>query len=104
VLIITGGYSGIGFQLAKIVYGKNATVYLAGRRTREGLNAIKEITALHPSAKGRLEFLSLDLADLTSVKKSAEEFMARESRLDVLWNNAGVMGTPKDQKTAQVSW
>lgn len=101
MLIITGGYSGIGFQLAKIVYGKNATVYLAGRRTREGLNAIKEITA---PAKGRLEFLSLDLSDLTSIKKSAEEFMAQESQLDILWNNAGVMGTPKDQKTTQVSW
>ena len=35
--------------------------------------------------------LEMDLADMASVRASAEEFSRREARLDVLFNNAGVM-------------
>lgn len=41
-----------------------------------------------------LHFLQLDLQNLKSVKQAAETFMARESRLDVLINNAGIMAVP----------
>ncbi len=47
-------------------------------------------------------FLKLDLGDLTTIKKSVEEFLRNEQRLDVLWNNAGVMVPPKGSVTAQV--
>jgi retinol dehydrogenase-12 len=66
------------------------------------LRAIKEITTSCSASKGKLEFLYLDLSDLVVVKRCALLFLARESRLDILYNNAGVMGTPKEQKTAQV--
>jgi NAD(P)-dependent dehydrogenase (short-subunit alcohol dehydrogenase family) len=55
----------------------------------------------NPDSKGELVFLPLDLADLTTISKSAEQFLAQESRLDVLWLNAGVMVPPKGSKTAQ---
>lgn len=55
----------------------------------------------HPDSKGGLVFLSLDLADLTTIKASASQFLAAESRLDVLFNNAGVMAPPQGAKTAQ---
>ena len=54
------------------------------------MRAIKDIKSANPESKGRLEFLELDLADLPTVKKAADEFMSRESRLDVLTNNAGI--------------
>jgi NAD(P)-dependent dehydrogenase (short-subunit alcohol dehydrogenase family) len=38
-----------------------------------------------------LHFLKLDLKDLQSIKSTASEFMQRESRLDILINNAGVL-------------
>ncbi|GAD92887.1 hypothetical protein NECHADRAFT_56763 [Paecilomyces variotii No. 5] len=101
VMIVTGGYSGVGYQLTKLIYAKNATVYIAGRRPTEGNRAIQEISAAYPSSKGKLEFLFLDLSDLWSIKESASDFQAKESRLDVLWNNAGVMGLPTRQKTKQ---
>ncbi|KAL6817271.1 hypothetical protein J3E69DRAFT_345044 [Trichoderma sp. SZMC 28015] len=99
VVIVTGGYSGVGYQLAKILYAKNAVVYIAGRREDAGQDAIKTLKAAHPDSKGRLEFLQLDLADLTSIKASADSFLAKETRLDNLWNNAGIMRLPKNSPT-----
>ena len=46
-------------------------------------------------------FLHLDLNDLSTVPKSVREFLSQEDRLDVLWNNAGVMAPPKGSKTVQ---
>ncbi|KAL7942526.1 hypothetical protein V8C42DRAFT_331257 [Trichoderma barbatum] len=99
VVIVTGGYSGVGYQLAKILYAKNAVVYIAGRREDAGQDAIKTLEAAHTDSKGRLEFLQLDLADLSSIKASAEAFLAKETRLDNLWNNAGIMRLPKNAPT-----
>ena len=105
MFLITGGASGLGFQLASILYHADATVYIAGRSDSDALAAISQIksdtnTAPTP-AKGRLEFLHLDLADLASVRTSAAAFRAREARLDVLWNNAGIGTAPGGTKSAQ---
>ncbi|KAF2737721.1 short-chain dehydrogenase [Polyplosphaeria fusca] len=101
VHIITGGYTGIGFELAKMLYSRNSTVYLAGRSPSKGSAAINTLNTEFPDSKGRVEFLHLDLADLSTIKASATSFLAKETRLDVLINNAGVMIPPKDSKTAQ---
>ncbi|KAK5699054.1 short-chain alcohol dehydrogenase [Elasticomyces elasticus] len=101
VTIVTGGYAGVGYELSKILYQHNGTVYVAGRSPEKGERAINAIKAAIPQSKGRLEFLFLDLGNLTGIKKSAEEFMSKESRLDVLVNNAGVMQVPLGSKTTQ---
>lgn len=101
VHIVTGGYAGCGKELSKLLYQKNATVYVAGRSQDKGEAAIEEIKKAFPSSDGKLEFLKLDLADLPSIKGSAESFMKREQRLDVLTNNAGVMTPPVGSKTEQ---
>jgi len=71
------------------------------RSEEKATKAINGIKASHPNSKGQLVFLHLDLADLTTIKKSAEEFKSKEQRLDVLWLNAGVMAPPQGSKTAQ---
>ena len=101
VLLVTGGNSGVGYQLAQILYRAHGTVYIAGRSPSKCQAAVESIKASTPESRGRLEVLHLDLADLSSIKASAEDFLARESRLDVLWNNAGVMVPPKGSVTAQ---
>ncbi|KAH8812967.1 short-chain dehydrogenase [Xylogone sp. PMI_703] len=101
VFLITGGYSGVGYELAKILYQKNATVYIAGRSKSKADDAVKYIQESCPSSNGKLEFLFLDLNDLTTIKPAAEKFKAESDRLDVLWNNAGVMVPPKGSKTIQ---
>jgi NAD(P)-dependent dehydrogenase (short-subunit alcohol dehydrogenase family) len=47
--------------------------------------------------RSSIELLTLDLADLVSVRRAAEQFLAEHARLDLLINNAGVMGTPYRQ-------
>ncbi|KGQ07797.1 putative oxidoreductase [Beauveria bassiana D1-5] len=101
VHIVTGANSGVGEQLTQILYEKNATVYVAARSQSKADAAIERARALHPSSKGRLVFLSVDLSDLRTVKPAVDAFLARESRLDVLVNNAGVMFPPADTVSAQ---
>lgn len=50
---------------------------------------------------GQLVFLYLDFNDLTTIKSSAAEFLSKEKKLHVLFNNAGVMRPPQGSKTVQ---
>lgn len=86
--IVTGATSGVGKELARILYSKNAKVYIASQYEGE---AIKHIKEAEPGSTGALVFLHLDLGDLRSVKASAERFLAAETQPNVLFNNAGYM-------------
>ncbi|KAJ5852217.1 uncharacterized protein N7529_011602 [Penicillium soppii] len=105
IFIITGGNSGIGFELCKILYGTGATIYMTSRSKGRAIAAIKTIVEARPAPKtpGQLKFLELDLNDLESVKRAAATFGQQESRLHVLWNNAGTGANMVDpgSKTAQ---
>ncbi|MCJ1227333.1 hypothetical protein MMC12_003988 [Toensbergia leucococca] len=101
VFIVTGGSSGVGAELVQILYQHNAKIYLAARSEEKSLRAIEGIKSRTPDSKGQIMFLHLDLDDLTTIKKSAENFLSKEDRLDVLWNNAGVMTPPQGSKTKQ---
>ncbi|KAL4954327.1 hypothetical protein BDW69DRAFT_163344 [Aspergillus filifer] len=99
VFLITGGTSGIGFELAKILYRHGGSkVYITGRteeKAKAAIQAIKAAVSNHNhQGQGKLDYIILELSDLTSIRASAEQFMAKESRLDVLWNNAGVSQPP----------
>ncbi|KAI0334991.1 NAD-P-binding protein [Cubamyces sp. BRFM 1775] len=98
VILVTGGNTGIGREIVKRSLMKNAKVYLAARSQQKAERAIQELR--EETGKEAL-FLQLDLSDLNAVKKAAEEFKQRESQLDVLYLNAGVMMPPRDQLTAQ---
>jgi len=74
---------------------------MACRSENKAQAAIEEIKAAAPKSNGVLVFLPLDLADLTTVKPAAEAFLAKEEKLHVLFNNAGVMNPPEGQKTTQ---
>ncbi|GAO16880.1 uncharacterized protein UV8b_06848 [Ustilaginoidea virens] len=101
VHIVTGGYSGVGKELAAILYQRNATVYVAGRSEAKATTAIKAIKDQYPHSTGRLAFLSVDFSDLATVKPAVESFLAQEKQLHVLVNNAGIMVPPKGSKGKQ---
>jgi retinol dehydrogenase 12 len=85
-----------GKELARILYSKNASVYLLARSVDKTNQAIASIRKAVPSSRGRLTYLRLDLADLASIKGIVEQFLAKESKIHVLWKNAGVMSSEKD--------
>ncbi|KAJ7096996.1 hypothetical protein C8R43DRAFT_262420 [Mycena crocata] len=98
IVIVTGGNTGIGYQTVKQLLLKNAKVYLAARSSEKAAAAIKSLEG--ETGRSAL-FLQLDLADLHAVRKAAETFLAQESKLDILFNNGGVMISPVEQLTAQ---
>ena len=66
---------------------------MACRNLEKGHAAVDELRAAVPGAQVELE--ELDLASLASVRGFAERFNATHDGLDLLINNAGVMGTPR---------
>jgi len=92
VAVITGATSGTGFETAKALAGKGATVVLACRNSQKAAEAAQRILTAHPAAC--VETLALDLASMKSVRASATAFRERFHRLDLLINNAGVMIPP----------
>ena len=89
--LVTGANTGIGFESARVLARHGARVLLGCRSQERARAAIAAIRSESPDAD--LSFLQLDQADLGSVR-SASEQAAGEPRLDVLVNNAGIMGVP----------
>ncbi|KAJ7867678.1 NAD(P)-binding protein [Mycena olivaceomarginata] len=98
IAFVTGGNTGIGYHTVRQLLLKNATVYLAARSQEKAADAIRRLE--EETAKQAL-FIELDLADLPSVRRAAEAFLAQEARLDLLFNNGGVMTCPPEMITAQ---
>jgi NAD(P)-dependent dehydrogenase (short-subunit alcohol dehydrogenase family) len=83
--LITGGTSGIGKEAAHALLQAGAKVTITARSAAKGAATVAEFSS------ERITSRILDLADLASVRKFAEEF---NENIDVLILNAGVMGTP----------
>ncbi len=98
IAIVTGANSGIGWDTARALAQKGATVIMACRNPQKANAAADQIKALNPA--GQVIVMPLDLADLNTVRAFAAAFRESHDRLDVLINNAGVMNTPYG-KTAQ---
>lgn len=92
IAIVTGANSGIGYEMARALACKEATAILACRNKDKGEAAVRQIAQEYPEAKA--ELMQLDLSDLASVRRFADEFASCYDRLDILINNAGIMRTP----------
>ncbi|CEL04016.1 Putative Retinol dehydrogenase [Aspergillus calidoustus] len=95
VAIVAGGHTGLGFGTSIELAKHGARVYIASRSASKIDDAKRDILAESPNADVR--FLSLDLADLGSVKAAAERFLKEEPSLHLLVNNAGVMCVPYEE-------
>ncbi len=87
VVVVTGSNTGIGLETAVGVAALGATTVLACRNTAKAEVAAKEVT--QRTWNDDVHVVTLDLADLVSVKQAAEDVLSRWGRLDVLVNNAG---------------
>jgi len=88
--LVTGANTGIGRATAAGLAGRGGRVYLACRSEQKGRAAVAAIVAA--SGNEAVSFLPLDLADLASVRRCAEQFLACDEPLHVLINNGGVAG------------
>ncbi len=95
VAIITGAGSGLGFETARALAEKGARVVLAVRNTEKGADAASRIRKVKQGAD--VAVMELDLGDLSSVRKFADNFRKQYKRLDLLINNAGVMAPPRGE-------
>ncbi|KAH8704117.1 hypothetical protein BGW36DRAFT_370629 [Talaromyces proteolyticus] len=104
VFIVTGSNTGVGKEVAQILYSKNAKVYIAARSEEKANKAIEDIKNAWPKSTGSLIYQHLDLADLTTIKASVDNFKQNDSKLYGLINNAGVQALtaePPNNVTAQ---
>ncbi|KAI0339168.1 NAD-P-binding protein [Trametopsis cervina] len=87
VIIVTGGNAGIGFTAIQHLVRRGAKVYMGSRNETKAKAAIERLTA-EGIGSGEVRHLSLDLSDPKLAKAAAEDFLTKETRLDVLVNNA----------------
>ncbi|KAK7434726.1 hypothetical protein CaCOL14_008282 [Colletotrichum acutatum] len=93
VIMVTGGTSGLGRQavLEYARYGPEK-LWLAARNATAAERTIKEIQDEAPNAS--IEFIHLELTSVASIHNAARMFRLKESRLDILMLNAGIVATP----------
>ncbi|KAJ7728807.1 NAD-P-binding protein [Mycena maculata] len=92
IFIVTGGNAGIGKETCRVLVARNAKVYLAARSEKRARAAMDDIS--RSTGKSNIHFLKIDLADLASVRKAAEEYISKEQELHVLINNGGLLYSP----------
>jgi NAD(P)-dependent dehydrogenase (short-subunit alcohol dehydrogenase family) len=98
-VVITGGNSGIGKEAAVALAGMGAHVAITARNPQKGEAARAEIVERAGAPGAGVEVVPLDLASLDSVRRCADDLLARHERIDVLVNNAG--GTLSNRRVTE---
>ena len=88
VAVVTGGYSGIGLETTRALVNAGAKVYVPVRTRSKAEKNLQEIG-------DSVIVDAMDLADIDSVRAYVDLVAARESKLDLLINNAGIMACPE---------
>ena len=85
--IVTGGYSGIGFETVRVLHKAGAHIIVP---TRD----LQRSQQLFAGFDHRIELKEMDLMDPDSIDRFAEDFIASNRLLHLLINNAGIMASP----------
>ena len=91
--VVTGANTGLGFETARVLAARGASVVLAVRDTEKGKRAAAAIAGAAPGANVTVQ--PLDLTSLDSIRAAAGELRAQHPAIDLLVNNAGVMFPPR---------
>lgn len=93
VIIVTGAASGIGKETAMEMAERGGRVILACRNKDTAIATRDAIVA--KTGNVDVHFMYLDLNSLNSVRSFVQEFLQQNKRLDLLINNASIIGTSK---------
>ena len=91
--VVTGANGGLGLETARALAAAGADVVMAARNQERAAEAVADIRKGVPGAS--LKIVELDLGSLESVGKASAEILAAHETIDMLVNNAGVMGIPE---------
>lgn len=100
VALITGGNSGIGLATASLFAQEGANVVIAARNQPKAAAALKQIR----SSGGTADFVSLDVRDEASCREAVETVLRQFSKIDVLFNNAGIVPYKPVTETTTEVW
>lgn len=87
ITLITGGSSGLGFEIAAILVKKGTNVLLVSRST-EKLNAAK--LKLTGSGSGQVDIFSCDISNENTVNKLFKYITDKQYQVNYLYNAAGI--------------
>ncbi|QCJ47476.1 SDR family NAD(P)-dependent oxidoreductase [Haloprofundus sp. MHR1] len=96
VALVTGGTSGLGASVSRRLADRGASVAIVGRNRERGRTVAAD---LRERTEGDVAFYRADLASQSAVRKLAAEFRARNDRLDLLVNGAGVFSSSRELTT-----
>lgn len=92
VALVTGGTSGIGFEIAKNFANAGASVIITGRNTDRVNNAVKQLRIENRNGGG-IFGVEMDMRDVERLKICFDEANEMcDKPIDILVNNAGVLG------------
>ncbi|TYO84565.1 SDR family oxidoreductase [Oceanicella actignis] len=96
--VITGATAGVGFQAARTLLKKNASVVMLNR-SAEKSQAVIAALKTEFGARADVRFIRMDLSVLASVREAAAEVLRTTPRIDALINNAAIAQTPTRKLT-----
>ena len=99
VVVVTGGSRGIGEMIARAYVENGARVYITARNA-----AVCDGLAAELSKYGECFSIPADLAKMSEIERFGAELEARESRIDVLFNNAGASWGAEFDTFPEAGW
>jgi len=96
-VLITGANKSIGFEAARQLLQQGYYVYLGSRNAQNGQQAVDQ---LHAEGLTQVEPLLIDVTDSASIAAARETLGQKTPVLDVLINNAGILGSPAQPATS----
>jgi NAD(P)-dependent dehydrogenase (short-subunit alcohol dehydrogenase family) len=100
VALITGGTSGIGEATTSLFVSEGAYVAFTGRRVEKG----ERIEANLKQTGGMASYIYADHTRIADCQEAIETVIERYGRLDILFNNAGVVLHGNAEQTSEADW